>query len=297
MDKTYVFNSEPSNSGGRLDVTALLPNLLGSNNSFDPNLLFALNNGYRNQDMWGGAGCWWIWILLLFGWGRNGFGGYGGDYSHGLPYALNGDAGREMLMNAIQGNGNAISQLATTLNCDVNSIKDNLFNIQSLIQGVGNQVGMSGQQIINSIQSVGCQIGSQIASCCCDVKSAIERQGYEGRIETIKQTDDIKTDASVKYSALSAQLAAQTQMINDKFCDLEKRELQNKIDSLSAEKTALETSALLQQQSQNLINQLRPCPVPAYLTCSPYTSINFPYGCYPYNNGCNGCGCNTGFGI
>ena len=76
MDKTYVFSNEPSGgcSGGKLDIMALLPNLCG-NKGVDPNLLLALNNGYRNQDMWGGAGIWWIWILLLFGWGRGGFGG------------------------------------------------------------------------------------------------------------------------------------------------------------------------------------------------------------------------------
>lgn len=75
MDKTYVFSNEPSSGccGSKLDITALLPNLMGGR-SLDPNLLLALNNGYRNQDMWGGAGMWWIWILLLFGWGRGGFG-------------------------------------------------------------------------------------------------------------------------------------------------------------------------------------------------------------------------------
>lgn len=33
-------------------------------------------------------------------------------------------------------------------------------------------------------------------------------------------------------------------------------------------------SALTQQQTQNLVNQLRPCPVPAYLTCNPSKEIN-----------------------
>ena len=311
MDKTYVFSNEPSSGccGSKLDITALLPNLMGGR-SLDPNLLLALNNGYRNQDMWGGAGIWWIWILLLFGWGRNGFGGWGGGYGNGggdcccnpcnaLPWALNGDTGRELLMQAIQGNGNAISQLASTLNCDVKSIESNLCNIQSLIQNVGNQVGLSGQQIINSIQSIGCTIGNQIQSCCCNLQSSIERQGYENRIATINQTDDIKSDAASKFTTLSSKIDAQSQIILDKFNDLEKRELQNRINTLQQEKTSLETSALLQQQSQNLIQQLRPCAVPAYPSCSPYQSYTwgqvFGNGCcgYNYNNGCNCNGCNN----
>lgn len=311
MDKTYVFSNEPSGSG-KLDVTALLPNLFG-NHGVDPNLLLALNNGYRNQDMWGGAGIWWIWILLLFGWGRNGFGGWGGNGNcesgccnpcNALPWALNNDTGRDLLMQAIQGNGNAISQLASTLNCDVKSLQSNLCNIQSLIQGVGNQVGLSSQQVINSIQQVGCNIGSQIASCCCDVRQAIERQGYEGRIATIQQTDDIKADANSKFNILSQKLDANNAILVEKFNDLEKRELQNRINTLQQEKTSLETSALLQQQTQNLVNQLRPCAVPAYPSCSPYQSytwgqvLGYPYGvCGSNCNGncgscnCGGCGC------
>lgn len=57
---------------------------------------------------------------------------------------------------------------------------------------------------------------------------------------------------------------------NDKFCQLEMREMQNKIDTLRDEKNALQSSALLQQQTSNIVSQIRPCPVPAYLTCNPY---------------------------
>lgn len=314
MDKTYVFSNEPASGccGSKLDITALLPNLMGGR-SLDPNLLLALNNGYRNQDMWGGAGMWWIWILLLFGWGRGGFGGWGGNGGccdpcccgnngaalSALPWALNGDAGRELLMNAIQGNGNAIQQLATTLNCDVKSIESNLCNIQSLIQGVGNQVGLTSQQVINSIQTIGCNIGNQIQQCCCNLQSAIERQGYENRLATISQTDDIKADANTKFNIISSKIDAQTAIIQNGFNDLERRELQNRINTLQQEKTSLETSALLQQQTQNLVNQLRPCPVPAYPGCSPYQAYSWGQ-VFGGNCGCgtgfSGCGCNSGCG-
>lgn len=313
MDKTYVFSNEPSSGccGSKLDITALLPNLMGGR-SLDPNLLLALNNGYRNQDMWGGAGMWWIWILLLFGWGRGGFGGWGG-YGNGgeycnngcnncaaLPWALNSDTGRELLMQAIQGNGDAIRQLASTLNCDVKSIETNLCNIQSLIQNVGNQVGMSGQQVINSIQSVGCQLGSQLAQCCCDLKQGIERQGYENRIATIQQTDEIKSDAASKFTTLSAKIDAQTVLLNDKFCQLEKRELQNKIDTLRQEKTTLENSAMLQTQTRTLIDQLQPCAKPAYFVPNPNCCYGFPYFGYGYGYGANygvyGSNCNGNCG-
>lgn len=321
MERTYVFNQDGNCGGSKLDITALLPGLMGGGRSLDPNLLLALNNGYRNQDMWGGAGCWWIWILLLFGWGRNGFGGWGGGYGNGggdcccnpcnaLPWALNNDTGRDLLMQAIQGNGNAISQLASTLNCDVKSLQSNLCNIQSLIQNVGNQVGLSGQQIINSIQSVGCNIGNQIAQCCCDLKQGIERQGYENRIATIQQTDEIKSDAASKFTTLSSKIDAQTQIITDAFCNLEKRELQNKIDELREQKQTLEFAASQQLQTRTLIDQLQPCAKPAYFVPNPNCCYGYPFGYgfgfgvgYNYGSNCNcncnggnGCGCNGGCG-
>lgn len=59
-----------------------------------------------------------------------------------------------MLLQAINGNGNAISQLATTLNCDINAVQSAINSVQSQIQSVGNQIGMSGQQVINAIKQV-----------------------------------------------------------------------------------------------------------------------------------------------
>ncbi len=33
------------------------------------------------------------------------------------------------------------------------------------------------------------------------------------------------------------------------------------------------------RQAQTLVNELRPCAKPAYITCSPYQTSNFGYGC------------------
>ena len=57
-----------------------------------------------------------------------------------------------MLMDAIQRNGVDISQLASTLNCSVGQVQAAIQQVASQICNVGNQVGMTGQQIINSIQ-------------------------------------------------------------------------------------------------------------------------------------------------
>lgn len=92
---------------------------------------------------------------------------------------------------------------------------------------------------------------------------------------------------------MSAKLDAQTVMINDKFCQLEMREMQNTIAQLREEKAALTASALSQQQTQNIVGQLRPTAVPAYPSCSPYQAYTWGQ---VFGGGCcnNGCGCNNG---
>lgn len=94
-----------------------------------------------------------------------------------------------------------------------------------------------------------------------------------------------------KFNIVGAKIDAQTQIINDKFCQLEMREMQNKIDALREDKQALQLSASQQAQTANIVNQIRPVPVPAYLTCNPYgcqgglNDYGYGYG-YGYNNGC-----------
>lgn len=47
MERTYVFNQEPSSGGGnKFDIMAMLPNLMGGK-GVDPNLMALLSQGRR----------------------------------------------------------------------------------------------------------------------------------------------------------------------------------------------------------------------------------------------------------
>mgnify|MGYP000189546701 FL=1 len=306
--KTVVYTPEAGcgcGSGG--GMMAMLAPLL-QQKGIDPNLLMALNG--KNNNGFGGDGSWFLWIIFLFflfplmgrgGWG-NGFGGNDGGVpaNAGLAGLINNDTGRELLMQAINGNGQAINNLATNLNCSVGQIQQAINGVSSKVSEVGCQVGQSSLQVINAIQSGNMNIAAQMAQCCCDIKTAIQQQGFENRIATINQTDDLKSNANTQFNIIGAKIDAQTQILAEKFCELEKREMQREIQQLRDERNGYQMSALTQQQTQNLVNTLRPCPIPAYLTCSPYAGMNFPFGYngYPYGNGDCGCnnGCNTGCG-
>lgn len=296
--KTVVYTPEAGGCGCGSGMMGMLAPLL-QKNGLDPNLLLAMNN--KGNNGFGGDGSWFMWIIFLFflfplmgrgGWG-NGFGGNDGGVpaNAGLAGLINNDNGRELLMQAITGNGQAINNLATNLNCSVGQIQQAINGVSSKVSEVGCQVGMSSQQIINAIQSGNCQIANQMAQCCCDVKTAIQQQGYENQLATLNQTNTLTSNANTQFNIIGAKIDAQTQIINDKFCQLEMREMQNKIDTLRAEKSALELGISQSAQTANIVNQLRPCPVPAYLTCNPFGgSYNgYPYG-YAAEPTCN-CGC------
>ena len=146
----------------------------------DPNMVMAMMNNRGNA--FGDEGGWFMWVIFLFflmGWGGNGWGGFGNRGANGdaaLGNLINNDNGRELLMQAIQGNANAISQLASTLNCSIGQVQQAINGVMSQIQQVGNQVGQSSMQVINAIQAGNCNIAQQIASCCCENRLAICQQ-------------------------------------------------------------------------------------------------------------------------
>ena len=220
------------------------------NNSIDPNLLMALNNngGFGGNN--------WIWILFLWmiwGWGGNGWGnGFGGNGS--LATQLNGDAGRDLLMSAIQGNGSAIQNLANMLNTGIDTVQNGIFTLNNAITSVGTQVGMSGLQIQNAIQSGNASIASQICQCCCENRLAIANQTNTlqaqaaanqaaDQLAVCQQTNALQNQAERNTRDIVDAISAQSVMINDKFCDLEKRELQDKITALTADNALLRSNA------------------------------------------------------
>jgi hypothetical protein len=179
-------------------------------------------------------------IASMFGWGNGGwgggFGGFGGGNGAGfLSNQLNNDSGRELLMNAITSSGeasrSAIQNLATTLGQDFNLVNGAVQNVQNALSTLAAQQGMSTLQVINAIQAGDTALASKFSECCCAQKLLTVEQGYQSQIRTIEQTGVLSGQADRNTAAITAAIANQTTLINDRFCELEKREMQNKIDT------------------------------------------------------------------
>ena len=250
--KTYVFPESGGNGGGSGMMAMLAPLL--QQKGIDPNLLVAMN-GKNNNSGFGGEGSWFIWVIFLFflmGWGNNGNGwgnNGGGNNAGGIPNLINNDAGRELLMSAIQGNGQAINTLATNLNCSVGQIQQSINSVMTQIQGVGNQIGMSSQQIINSVQAGNCQIAQAIADCCCKTQNAITTQGYESQLAICNQTNTLVNTANQNTLSLRDGATANTNAILGKLDAMQNQALLDKIDALREAKSALQTQLSQEHQT------------------------------------------------
>lgn len=227
------------------------------------------NNGYNNGMF--GDSAWWIIILLIFGWwgnGNNGFGVNGGGngmagYELGKLATTN-DVASGFSTSAIMSNQRDL-QLSTQQGfADVQqTLCQGFSGINATVNTVGNQINQGICNLGYTLQGGLNDVSRQIADCCCTTQRSIDAVNYN----LSKSTCDVIRAGQDN-----------TQRILDYLTS-------EKISALQAENSALTAQLSQNAQTNTLISTLRPCPVPAYLTCSPFESA---YGIN--RNGC-GCGC------
>ena len=245
--RTYVFGNEGSGQGGMMSLIAPLLQQRG----LDPNLLVAMNRcgGFGSNE-----GSWFIWLLFILcfcGWGGNGF-GFGNNGRGGLANEINNDYGRGLLMDAIGGNRNALSNLATQLNCTEGQIQSAISALTSQVQNVGNQVGMSGMQTINALQQGNMQIAQQIANCCCQTNNNITTQGYENKLAICHQTHDINDNANANALMLRDTNQSNHLALMGKLDQMQTQAMQDKLDALREKNSALVAQISNEHQTQAL---------------------------------------------
>lgn len=274
----------------------------------------------------GEGGFLWILLVLLLGgaWGNGGWGGRGGaaggaaeSVDRAVAQARADGLSDQVVIDAIRGNGTAISQLASTLNCSVSAIQNAICGIDKSILQVSNQVGMSSMEIVNAIQAGNCQLTAQIADCCCKTQNAILTQGYETRIQNMEQTNALTGVMNAGFNLLGNKIDAQTQTMLNSFQGIKDYLTNEKIESLQHTVTQMENAANnanqtlafraaidaattpIYNQVNSIANRVPPLPVPAYP--APQYATGYAFGVIPTNN-CNatwtnncgcGCGCNT----
>lgn len=269
-------------------------------NGLDPNLWMSMMN---NGGFGGGN---FIWAIILLAVLRNGgiLGNNDGNYNMGYISS--------QVAQGFSGNTNAISNLATSLNCTTGQIQQAIASIQSMIQNVGAQNNLSFAQTVNAIQAGDSNIISTLQSCCCDLKTTVNNQGYENRINNLQQSQLIQNGfsqlgyaAAEHTAAISGKIDQQTNLINDKFCQLEMREMQNKIDALRDENKTLK--GVIDNRDQTAVIGSMIAPLKSdieTMKCKLPQTFNVPYqpftaipNCVAYGMGLYGAGYGLNNGI
>jgi len=188
-------------------------------------------------------------MLALFGGGNwGGFGNRGGvgpgaaaldietqNKLNSLQAQINDNNNNQWAREAIQGNTFAISQLSQSLGVNYNALTAAIGNVKDAIFQLGAQNGMGFAGMMNAINLGNLNIIQQLKDCCCGLKTQILEQGYQGRIETINQTNELKDSQRVENGLTRAEIAAFRQAWeNSRYQDVvaEKTRLQTELDLL-----------------------------------------------------------------
>ena len=224
------------------------------------------NNGYNNGFGFGGGWEGLIGLIAVAAFFGGGYGGFGGGFGFGggrgagtelLGYEL----GKVATTNDIASGFNNSAVLSS-----LNDIKLGQSQMQNFINQGFAVINTSLLQGFHGVDNAVCtlgyqtqagfnQVSNQIASCCCDLKGAIADVKYANE----RQTCDI-------INAINAG--------NQRLVDIY---TSDKIDTLNRKLATAEAQLSNQAQSAYIINQLKPCPTPAYVVPNPnccYTTAN-----------------------
>lgn len=311
----------------------MIPDNRGNQSSLDPNVLFASmmngNNGFGGNGNW----MWVVFLFFLYPLMRNGgfWGNNDGNPNNlgSLGNLVNNDSGRELLMQAINGNGNALHDLAAMLNTSTSSIQQAICGVNNSITQLGGQVGMSGQQVINAIQLGNQNLAAQLAQCCCDLRTAVTTGNYENQIATLNQTNTLQSgqnfinrsiergfsDTAYAFRDQTCQIGsaiqnstqqikdattAQTNAIIAKLDNMERTGLIDKIDAQREMISTLKTNTNIAAQNAATQQAIAAATAPlaaqlAEIKCAQPNTVTVPY--YPFSiqpNCC--CGSSVNYG-
>ncbi|MDY5942018.1 MAG: hypothetical protein SPJ28_00405 [Oscillospiraceae bacterium] len=202
----------------------------------------------------GGENGWWVilFIILLFGWGRNGYGNNNGGVMDG--YVLTSDfASVERKLDAVN-----------------NGICDSTFALNNAINGgfATAELSRANQQAALMQQLNAMQMQSQ--ECCCENRAAIAQVRYDMATQACDTRNTVQTAARDIVENANANSRAILDFLT-----------QSKLQDLQSANQELRLAASQAAQNNYLISQLRPTPIPSYPSCNPWASGSY--------TGCCGC--------
>lgn len=262
------------------DVNSLLP-------------LLMCNGGFG-----GGNWVWIIFLFFLYPLMRNGglfgnMGQNGGGCLGPLANMVSNNDGRDLLMQAINGNGAATQRLASMFGTKVDMIQAAIAQVNNGITQVGCKIDSSTGALLNAGTQNTMTLAQQLATCCCNLKTAISDSAHQSQLETIRQTDAIKESVGGVGSAVTRGFSDVGYALRDQTCNLdksigvvgdriiaridasEKSAMQDKINALQTQLTTEHQSGVIAQQIAAAVNPI--AQAVNEIKCAQPQTVNVPY--------------------
>ena len=107
-------------------------------------------------------------------------------------------------------------------------------------------------------------------NCCCETNRNIDNVRFENSKNTCEITNAIHAEGEATRALINANTV---------------QELRDRLEARDRDILARDFQLSQLAQNQYLVNTIKPCPIPAYITCSPYATVPTPTPT---------CGCNYG---
>ena len=233
--------------------------------------------GYGNG-MWGGEWGSWILLFLLFGMFGRGWGGWGNESSCCSPATcsdLQAGFNNQAVTNKLNGLENGLCSLGYDQLAQMNGINTNILNTGFGIQNAVQQGTVAAMQNTNALQT-------QLSNCCCGLE--------KGQMQITNSMDSGFCQTNYNLATNTNSIIQNARADTDRvIAKLDAMEMARKDETIAALRSQVDALNLAQSQAnQNtyLVNTLRPCPTPAYITCNPWGGASYG-ACGSYS----GCGC------
>ena len=211
----------------------------------DPNMLVSTLANKDNDGLGGGNGLLWIFLLILFWGGGNGFG-----YNRGGNPAVEGQIEAAIakaeskglsdtaILSAIQGNKESIAQISNTLGVQFEAVRSTLASMTNGICDLGYKLGQDTASLMSAISGGNASLSRQLADCCCATQRGIDAVKYDmasGFCQTNtnidKSTFHIERYVDKKFEQAQFENRAGFQGIRDYLVGEKINALQNELQS------------------------------------------------------------------
>lgn len=266
------------------------------------------NNCYPMVPAYGGFGGgfgggwndgWWIILLLLCGWGNNGWGGNGGFAGQNAGYEI----GKLATANDVASGFSTSTIMSNQRDLQL-GLQEGFAGVQQTLcqgfSGVNATVNAVGNQINQGICNLGYNLQSglngisrEISDCCCQTQRAIDGVNYNMATQACDTRNLIQ---NTTRDIIDNQRNGTDRIINF-LTNQEMDRLRSENQTLRFERSQANQNAFFtanqEAQTAELIRRLgRDCPVPAYVVPNPNCCYDGVFGRNGFNNWNNcGCGC------